>query len=168
MKKDAKEILSYNIVPNIGLGEIHFGMTKDTILQKYNFEVYLETNECTISGNRMEFYSLFNESVILGFDKEENFSLTSILLENEFKGKYLNAISIGTPFIELYKATKNKMTYDDDLFFPEGNYDFYVNLDYDECKEKLGYPYLSDYMVYNKDKEMRTCKIESFFFRKDI
>ena len=173
MKKDAKEILFYDIVPDVGLGEIHFGMTKDEILDKYNIEEYIDSSDARLKlntkaeGEGAELY-LFDESILLYFSKQENFILTSIFLEKQFKGKYLNQITIGTPFIELYKLKEKEMSYDDDLFFPEGNYNFQIDLDYDECKEKLEYPYLSDYMVYGKEKEMRTCKIESFFFRKDI
>lgn len=173
MKKDIKEILTYTITPEIGLGKIHFGISKDKLFEEYNIDKYISSSNARLKFNTMaeggglELY-LFEESIILSFNGEDNYILVSIFLQNNFKGKYLNQITIGTPFTELYTLKQATLSYDDDLFFPDGHYNFYVELDIDDCKEKLNYNYLSDSMIYGKEKEMRTCKIESFFFRKDI
>ena len=176
MKKDAKEILHYDIVSDAGLGEIHFGMTKDEILEKYNIEEYIASGECIITGNRIAFYNLFEESIILGFDKEENFVLVSIFVQNQFKGKYLNQITISSPFIELYKLKKETLRYDDEMFFPDGSYDFYVELDIDGYIEKFGY--ISEYDIYSAmgkidtseeaRKLLSNIEIEYIFFQKEI
>jgi hypothetical protein len=167
MKKDAKEILNYEIFPEIGLGDdIRLGMTRDEIMEKYNIEDYIESNECTISGSTMDFYHLFDSSIIFGFIREENFMLVSILLENKFKGKYLNEITIGTPFKTLYELTKDEMMIEDDDLFIIGSYNFYMTLDFDECEKRLD-DNVSVYSTRCEEGYIDTCKIESIFFTKD-
>jgi len=181
MKKDVKEILHYDIIPDLGLGEIHFGMTKDKIFEKYNIEESITLGESKlvlhtkVQGGGATLY-LFNESIILYFHKKENFVLVSILLENQFKGKYLNQITIGTPFIKLYELKRETLRYDDEMFFPDGSYDFYVGLDMDKYEEKFGY--ISEYDIYSAMGKFDTSEeaknllsnieIEYIFFQKNI
>jgi len=172
MKKDAKEILNYEIFPEIGLGDdIRLGMTRDEIMEKYNIEEYVESNECKlvqdreVEGGGFVIY-LFDESIILNFSKKENFMLVSIFLQNKFKGKYLNEITIGTPFKTLYELTKDEMMIEDDDLFIIGSYDFYMTLDFDECEKRLD-DNVSVYSTRCEEGYIDTCKIESIFFTKD-
>ena len=172
MQKDAKEILHYDIIPDLGLGEIHFGMTKDKILEKYTIEESINLGKSKLvlhtkeQGGGARLY-LFNESIILSFTKKENFILRSIELQNQFKGKYLNQITIGSPFIELYKLQKDKIHFDDDLFFIGKGYNFLIELDMDECNERLGY-HVSDFILDYDEGKIDTCKIELIAIQKNI
>lgn len=180
MQKDAKEILHYDIIPDVGLGEIHLGMTKDEILKQYNIEESINSGESKlelhtkVQGGGARLY-LFDESIVLYFTKKENFILRDIAVRNQFKGKYLNQITIGTPFIELCKLKKETLRYDDEMFFPEGAYNFIVGLDIDKYQEQFGW--ISEYDIYSAigtydtseeaKNLLSNIEIEYIFFRKD-
>lgn len=171
-KKDAKEILTYEIIRDVGLGEdIRLGMDEEEFLNIYNIEEYIASGECIHKYRKSPFgkerlyidYTLFDESVDLVFDGIYH-KLIAISVSNGFQGKYLKTIGIGTPFKEFYQLCADEMHFDDDLYFIGEGYKFQVELDFDECEERLEYVN----PLYYKRGEVDTCKIERISLRKDI
>ena len=162
MKKDAKEILNYDIDFDTGLGdEIRFCMTKDEFFNQYNIEEYLSSNQATYKNGVLR---LFDNSITLFFSPSDNFKLISINVSNLFKGKYLGKIGVGTPFGELRALKQDDLHMDDNFHIGEG----YMNeivLDEDEYRERckkegklVGNP------IYYYNGEVDDCNIYSIFF----
>ncbi len=146
MRKSLIEILNYDIIENVGLGDIRFGMTHEEFLKKYNLEDDIKNGIARQvigrDGSILEAYSIAKDSIHISF---ENGILDSIILSGingrfsleyemlqktndissliDFKGKLNGKIGIGSRFGEL-RAIRRDMQYDDDT---EG---FYLGIGY--------------------------------------
>jgi len=116
MKKDIKEILNYDIIENVGIGDIRFGMSLEEFESLYNIKDLLKLDiikEPNIHMNKIIGYSyeLFNRSVNISFYKNK---LIAIHLYQNFQGKLNGKIGIGSYFGEL-RALRKDIAFCDDF-----------------------------------------------------
>ena len=146
--KKIEKILNYEIRENFGIGKnIVFGMKKKDFLTQYITQNDIECWDVEFSYKN-QFCDIL-DSVHLFFDNNLNNTLTGIRVDNLFKGKYLNEITIGTKFKELYRLKREDMHFDDDLFFIGQDYRFQVELDESEFPEEgsLNFFYFGEWKV---------------------
>jgi len=153
--KRIKEILNYEIRENFGIGDdIVFGIKKEDFLAQYIHQNDIESGNVYFTFEEQNCHIL--DSVHLFFDNSLNNTLTGIRLDNLFKGKYLNEITIGTKFKELYGLKGEDMHFDDDLFFIGQGYRFQVELDESEFPEEGSLNF-----VYFREGKVDKFKIEA-------
>ena len=129
--KDIKEILHYDIIENVGIGEIRFGMSEEEFLELYDIEKVKK--EGLIHAEKYRTYSIHNDSIILCFSNLEDKELYYIRLENNFQGKLNGKIGIGSYFGELRALRKDIRFCDDfDGYILGTGYRFKFMLDEDE------------------------------------
>jgi len=111
MKKDIRDILDYDIIPDCGIGDIRFGMTMDNFSELYDIEK--DTLKIPLDGiKEYNAYYMFDNSICLDFDK--NKKLHSIALSRNFQGKLNGKIGIGSYIGELRALRKDVGVYEGD------------------------------------------------------
>ena len=130
-KKDIREILHYDIIENVGIGDIRFGMSEEEFLELYDIEKGKKEN--LIYQDKYKNYILFHGGVFLHFTNFAVRTLSLIRLENNFKGKLNGKIGIGSYFGELRALRKDIQFCDDtDSFILGTGCRFQFMLDEDE------------------------------------
>ncbi|CAA6810556.1 MAG: Unknown protein [uncultured Sulfurovum sp.] len=153
--KKIEKILNYEIRENFGIGgDIVFGMKKEDFLTEYITQNDIESGDVEFSYEN-QFCDILG-GVELFFSNKLNNILTGIRLYGNFKGKYLNKITIGTKFKELYELKRKEIHFDDDLFFIGQGYRFQVELDESEFPEEGSLNFL-----YFREKKVDKFKIEA-------
>ncbi len=117
MKKDIREILHYDIIENVGIGNIRFGTTMEDFSKYYDIQKGIEdgTLEIPKQLDRITDYNaycMFNDSIYLSFDQDER--LYSCGLYRNFQGKLNGKIGIGSYFGEL-RALRKDIAFCDDF-----------------------------------------------------
>ena len=106
MKKDIREILNYDIIENVGIGDIKFGIKEEEFLEIYSLGS--DTSHIVKESG----YWFFDDSIQVYFNQYS--SLSYISLRNNFKGKLNGKIGIGSYFGEL-RALRKDIDYCDDI-----------------------------------------------------
>ena len=94
------KILTYEIKEGEGLGDIYFGMSEQEFKKKY-------VSYKLIDENIIEIEDLYNDTRIYNFFNSISISIniykgvTSIILQNNFQGKYKNIIGIKSTYSEI-------------------------------------------------------------------
>jgi hypothetical protein len=97
------KILTYEIKKGEGLGDIYFGMSEKDFIKKY-------VSYKLIDENIIEIEDLYNDTRIYNFFNSIRISIniykgvTSIILQNNFQGKYKNIIGIKSTYSEIKNA----------------------------------------------------------------
>jgi hypothetical protein len=128
-KKDIREILHHDIIENVGIGDIRFGMSEEEFLELYDIEKAKEEN--IAQGPRETGYWFFEDSIQVYFNNKSK--LSYIYLQNNFQGKLNSKIGIGSYFGELRALRKDIQFCDDtDSFILGTGCRFQFMLDEDE------------------------------------
>ena len=122
--KPIDEILHYDIIENVGIGSLQFGMSIYEFLDNYDVKRAMEKGKLEIDksdANASYIIEMFNKSIHLGFDKDEKLTFISLSgdydkdenFTSEFKGTFMGKIALGSKFGEL-RALRRDMQYEMD------------------------------------------------------
>jgi len=129
MKKDIQEILNYDIIENVGIGDVQFGMSEKYFLELYDVKKGVKDN-IFVDNNRGSYY-FKDRSIYIDFNIEKK--LYSIGVYTNFQGKLNGKIGIGSYFGELRALRKDIRFCDDfDGYILGTGYRFQFMLDEDE------------------------------------
>ncbi len=99
-----------DIIPSECVGNIHLGMNMEQINNIVDIDKMENLQNC---------YVLQSENIKIWISKEED-KVTQILVENEFKGKYKNVISIGSTLQDIQNQLNLNWYEDLDCYFLDG------------------------------------------------
>jgi len=148
MKKDIKEILNYDIIENVGIGDIRFGMSEKEFFGL--FDIPKAINEKITQGLKESGYWFFNDSIQIYFNSLKKLSYIS--LRNNFQGKLNGKIGIGSYIGELRALRKDIFVYrgDEGLCLGTG-FRFIIEID-DDPFEKYITPNYNDFAKGSLDE----------------
>jgi len=158
------KILTYEIKKGEGLGDIYFGMSEKDFIKKY-------VSYKLIDENIIEIEDLYNDTRIYNFFNSIRISIniykgvTSIILQNNFQGKYKNIIGINSTYSEiknaLIKINEYGGYYEDYLLVRDKN-NFLIAFDFKSVDPEET-EILEDWMEWEKDKGeeiIKDCKVD--------
>lgn len=148
MKKDIKEILNYDIIENVGIGDVRFGMSENDFLKLYDVEKGIK-DDIFIGKDRGSYY-FQDRSIYISFNMEN--LLDSLGLYNNFQGKLNGKIGIGSYIGELRALRKDIFVYagDEGLCLGTG-FRFIIEID-DDPLEKYITPNYSNFTKGSLDE----------------
>ena len=122
--KNIDEILHYDIIENVGIGSLQFGMNIYEFFDNYDVKTAMEEGKLEIvesSANASYIIDMFTNSIHLAFDKDEKLEFISLSGNHDkdecytsvFKGKFMGKIALGSKFGEL-RALRRDMQYEMD------------------------------------------------------
>lgn len=108
--QNIEEILSYDIIENVGIGDIRFGMSEKEFLELNNVKESIQNG--SLIGKVHNGYYPKDLSVSIAFNLHN--ILYEISLSNNFKGKLNGKIGIGSYIGEL-RALRKDMAFSNDI-----------------------------------------------------
>lgn len=163
---DINEILTYEIKKDKGLGDIYFGMSEKEFVQKYVSYKFVDEGimkiESILLDNSLHCYEFF-DSIKISIDRKEG--VTSIILQNNFQGKYKNIIGINNTYSEiknaLIKMNEYGGYYEEYLLVGEKK-NFLITFDFTSV-DPNDTEILEDWMEWKEDKGeeiIKDCKVD--------
>jgi len=164
-ENNIKEILNYEIKKGVGLGDIYFGMQEKDFIEQYVSDELIDDGVVSVqyvSKDTLRIYSFFN-SVCVTIDVGKG--VRSIILQNNFQGKYKNIIGINNTYSEI-KNTLIKMNeyggYDEEYLLIGDKNNFLIAFDFksvDSDETEI----LEDWMEWENDRGediIKNCKVD--------
>ena len=162
---NANKILTYKIKKGEGLGDIYFEMQEKDFIKKYVSYKLIDDGIVSVqylSKDTLRIYNFF-DSVRVTVDVHKG--VTSIILQNNFQGKYKNIIGINSTYSEiknaLIKINEYGGYYEDYLLVRDKN-NFLIAFDFKSVDPEET-EILEDWMEWEKDKGeeiIKDCKVD--------